>query len=79
MNFITRMITKIFDLCMRKTGIKLRNHAVLQVATCWIFGSQAHFSATFKMVDVLVAVVLFLWLTYLWENYLSYRQVTMYD
>ena len=31
------------------------------------------------MVDVLVAVVLFLWLTYLWENYLSYRQVTVYD
>ncbi|XP_068698816.1 CAAX prenyl protease 1 homolog isoform X2 [Montipora foliosa] len=26
------------------------------------------------MVDVLLAVVLFLWLTYLWENYLSYRQ-----
>lgn len=26
------------------------------------------------MVDVLLAVVLFLWLTYVWENYLSYRQ-----
>ncbi|CAH3186717.1 unnamed protein product [Porites evermanni] len=26
------------------------------------------------MVDILVAVVLFLWLTYLWENYLGYRQ-----
>nr|XP_058962488.1 CAAX prenyl protease 1 homolog [Pocillopora verrucosa] len=26
------------------------------------------------MVDVLLAVVGFLWLTYLWENYLSYRQ-----
>ena len=27
------------------------------------------------MVDVLLAVVVFLWITYLWENYLSYRQV----
>ncbi|KAL9969581.1 hypothetical protein ACROYT_G021811 [Oculina patagonica] len=26
------------------------------------------------MVDVLLAVVVFLWITYLWENYLSYRQ-----
>ena len=29
----------------------------------------------FKMVDILVAVVVFLWIMYLWENYLSYRQV----
>ena len=37
-----------------------------------IIAALAFFS---KMVDVLLAVVGFLWLTYLWENYLSYRQV----
>ncbi|XP_020618221.1 CAAX prenyl protease 1 homolog [Orbicella faveolata] len=29
------------------------------------------------MVDILVAVVVFLWITYLWENYLSYRQLIL--
>ena len=49
---------------------------------CGLIGAKIAGSLVFKiskMVDILVAVVLFLWLTYLWENYLGYRQVTLCD
>ena len=65
------------DLRLRRTGTKYADTHVFEWLRAHIAGSPV-FKIS-KMVDILVAVVLFLWLTYLWENYLGYRQVTVCD